>query len=250
MEQIRIIHEPSADKPFLVIYKPKGLPSAPLSEEDTNNALWQCIQKFPSLKNVKGKKDIEYGLLHRIDTPTDGLLLIAETQDFYDFMAEEQKNGRFYKYYSAICEKSFENAVILGGFPKEKVPYSNNMTITSYFRSYGDGGREVRPVTDSSGKAAKKKLGKLKEYKTKVSVITEKNDFVQVECKITEGYRHQVRCHLAWAGLPILGDLLYNSNKKNCPQKDSSALQFSATKIEFEYPKGDLNSYEITFTWT
>lgn len=250
MEQIKIIHEPTAEKPFLVIYKPKGLPSAPLSQDDTNNALWQCIQKFPTLTNVKGKKEIEYGLLHRIDTPTDGLLLIAQTQEFYDFMAEEQKQGRFYKFYSAICEKSFENAVNLGGFPTEKISYSNKMKVSSYFRSYGDGGMEVRPVTESSGKAAKKKLGKLKEYNTDICVISEKDNFVQVECKISEGYRHQVRCHLAWIGLPILGDQLYNSNKKNCPQKDSLDLQFSATKIEFEYPKGDLNSYEITFTWT
>ena len=40
--QIEIIKEPTNDKPFLVIYKPKGLPSAPLTPVDTENALAQA----------------------------------------------------------------------------------------------------------------------------------------------------------------------------------------------------------------
>ena len=33
-------------------------------------------------------------------------------------------------------------------------------------------------------------------------------------CRITEGYRHQVRAHLAYSGYPICGDMLYNPNAK------------------------------------
>lgn len=244
MEKIKIIKEPTEDKPFLVIYKPKGLPSAPLFKEDKNNALAQCIELFPELTNVKGKKDIEFGLLHRIDTPTDGILLIASSQDFYDYLFKEQKEGRFIKFYSALCEKTPYNTEKLEGFPVFNEDSNKNFVAKSYFRSYGLGSKEVRPVTQDSGKAALKKLGKLKEYVTNISIKNVKDNKVLVECKISEGYRHQVRCHLAWAGLPIMGDDLYNWNKKNCPEMDSSELQFSATKIEFEYPKGDLNSYE------
>ena len=44
MNKIEIIKESSPDKPFLIIYKPKGLASAPLSADDNDNALAQAIE--------------------------------------------------------------------------------------------------------------------------------------------------------------------------------------------------------------
>ena len=267
--QIEILKKPTAEKPFLVIYKPKGLASAPLDADSSDNALSQAVELFPELKNVHGKKEIEYGLLHRLDTATDGLMVIAATQDCYDFLSLEQKEGRFIKYYEAECDILPENAKELGGFPPLPLQVQNNLSLrgqkdlslrgtqatkqtislTSFFRPYGEGRKEVRPVTEESCKAALSKLGKQKLYTTSISItkISYDKKTVFVECKITEGYRHQVRCHLAWAGLPVRGDLLYNSNSGI---KKAENLLFSATRISFEYPKGDLNSYVRKDTWT
>lgn len=245
MQKISIIHTPTNEKPFLVINKPKGLPSAPLSADDTNNAVAQAIELFPEIKNVTGKKQIEYGLLHRIDTQTDGLLLIATTQEFYDYMQKEQADGNFFKYYTAKCENLITNGNLI-----TNVSAGSQGTISSYFRPFGPGNKEVRPVTKDSGTAALKKIGSKKIYNTDYKIISSdsKNGECMVECKISQGYRHQVRCHLAWIGLPIVGDIIYN--KKKVPENTQEPMKFSATKIEFEYPRGDLNSYEIALTWT
>lgn len=249
---IEIIHSPTADKPFLVIYKPKGLASAPLSQADFDNALSQAVHLFPELRNVHGKKEIEYGLLHRLDTATDGLMVIAVTQECYDFLCEEQREGRFIKYYQAECNISPDNSKLLGGFPPAEASVqealeNTSFTVSSYFRPFGEGRKEVRPVTEKSGKAALSKLGKQKLYTTQIIInrFDKKAGTAAVECRITEGYRHQVRCHLAWAGLPVIGDSLYNSDKKNAEK-----LLFSATSLSFEYPRGDLNSYDRKDTWT
>ena len=247
---IEIIHAPTVEKPFLVIYKPKGLPSAPLVEGDTENALAQTMEKFPEICDVHGKKEIEYGLLHRLDTATDGLMVIATSQECYDFLMEEQRAGRFIKYYTAQCDIIPDNAERLGGFP----PDTPNLTnVSSFFRPYGEGRKEVRPVTEKSGKAALAKLGKAKLYSTEISIQKQGDNTALATCRITEGYRHQVRCHLAWAGYPVIGDQLYNSNFKNCDsdiKKAENVLMFSASKISFEYPRGDLNSYDRKDTWT
>ena len=95
---IEVLKEPASDKPFLVIYKPKGLASAPLNENDIDNAMSQAAKLFPQIKDVQGKKAIEYGLLHRLDTATDGIMVIAATQECYDFLSQEQREGRFVKY--------------------------------------------------------------------------------------------------------------------------------------------------------
>ena len=256
---IKVIHSPTQEKPFLVIYKPKGLASAPLNADDKNNALSQTIELFPELLSVHGKKEIEYGLLHRLDTATDGLIVIASTQDCYDFLCEEQREGRFVKYYKAECDVISENAKLLGGFPLsdiffQKASLDKTYTLSSYFRPFGEGRKEVRPVTEKSGKAALSKLGKQKLYTTQITInqFDEGCNKATVECRITEGYRHQVRCHLAWAGLPVSGDTLYNSSLRESSEgiKKAENLMFSATKIAFDYPRGDLNSYDRKDTWT
>lgn len=228
MQKITIIEEASSDKPFFVISKPKGLPSAPLSSTDFDNALYQLICSFPQLKNVSGKKDIEYGLLHRLDTETEGLLLVAANQSFYDFMQIEQKEGRFLKTYQAQCEKDLDNSIKLEAFPpREEILLGRENQISSYFRNYGQGLKSVRPVTEKSGKAALKKIGNKKIYTTKIII----NKNLQAKCTISQGYRHQVRCHLAWTGFPIFGDKLYNSSYKN-----DQELKFKATELSFSNP--------------
>ncbi len=255
--KISIIHSPSKEKPFLVIYKPKDFPSAPLFVEDKNNALSEALELYPELRKVHGKKEIEYGLLHRLDTATDGLIVIAGTQECYDFLSQEQREGRFIKYYSANCDILPANAKELGGFPPDlsaDLSAASSITLQSFFRPYGEGRKEVRPVTEKSGKSALSKLGKQKLYTTQIKVLSrnESEASAIVECKITEGYRHQVRCHLAWAGLPVTGDTLYNAKYHfdSDIKKAENVLKFSATKISFEYPRGDLNSYDRKDTWT
>ena len=228
MLNIKIITENKEELPFIVIYKPSGLPSAPLSKDDKNNALSMAMDLYPEIKNVKGKKEIEYGLLHRIDTMTKGLLLIALTQSFYDYMTEEQKEGRFIKYYRAECTKIDE---LLPGFSECPVKYSPSIKeydLSSYFRYYGPGNKEVRPVHEDSNTFALKKIGKKVTYKTHVEIENISGDNVSVLCKISSGFKHQVRSHLCWLGLRIKGDNIYNPGS-------NEDFMFEACGFEFEY---------------
>ena len=104
--KIEFLNTPSKENPFLVISKPSGLPTAPLSAQDTNNALYLAAQTFPEILSVNGKKEIEHGLIHRIDTVTEGLILIATTQNAYENFINQQKSNIFTKYYTAICQKN------------------------------------------------------------------------------------------------------------------------------------------------
>ena len=247
--QIKIIHKPDSLKPFLIIDKPAGLPSAPLNENDTNNAFYQAAKLFPQLLEVQGKKTIEHGLLHRLDTATAGLMIIAATQECYDFLQEEQKGNRIIKTYTAECGC---------GLPRRFAPRNDemgeNMTITSYFRPFGPGRKEVRPVFPEDSEIALKKVEKKVLYTTNINIkkINKEKNTALVECTITNGYRHQVRCHLAWCGLPVIGDIIYNLQAKEDALKNKSTEQmhFCASKIQFEYPEGDLNSYDRKDTWT
>lgn len=243
MRQIKIVHEPTAAEPFVVIDKPAGLPSAPLSADDSENALSQCAACFPAVSAVRGKKEIERGLLHRIDTMTRGLLLVAAAQDWYDSIQKQQEEGLFKKTYAADCRILPDNVQLLKGFP----PLSETMsavryepgdavTVRSYFRNFGEKSREVRPVTADSGRAALKKCVSEKCYETEISVIKKTSSALSVRCMITAGYRHQVRCHLAWLGIPVENDMTYNALCRQTEQQPDCTMRFSAVELSFLHP--------------
>ena len=203
-------------------------------------------------------------MLHRIDTATRGLLLVAESQEFYDHMIAAQEKGLFVKGYKADCDIDADNAAALGGFPPlsaqaQKAAASLScgksssglcgLELSSYFRPFGKGGAQVRPVLPTSNAAALKKLGSKKLYSTKIAAA----DFgleigsraaplglskpsVRAECKIAQGYRHQVRCHLAWLGLPVRGDRLYNrafNTDGSDSAQNAAEMRFAAVSLEF-----------------
>lgn len=240
-----ILHEPTEIEPFVVLKKPASLPSAPLIEGEEGNAFYYAQKLFPSLKNVHGKKECEHGLLHRLDTRTEGLLLIAESQEFYDALILQQEEGLFVKTYRANCKNIPTNTEILQGYPP--LPLTRSDTLSSYFRSFGKSLKEVRPVTEQSGMAALKKIGKKVLYQTEVKLLgTERQ--ATFECSIKKGFRHQVRSHLSWLNYPVIGDELYNAEDKKLYEETGvlKPLNFFAVKIEFINP---LSGENQTFSY-
>ena len=233
-----ILHLPTENEPFLIVNKPKGLPSAPLKKGDSS-ALTLVSNEFPECLEVKGKKEIEGGLVHRIDTDTDGLLLIAVTQEFYNFIQDAQDKGLFIKTYSAICTRLLNNDDdSYPPCPLENIETGTEYKISSYFRHYGPSRKSVRPVTDQSPMIARKKAGK-NLYTTNLMIKDQDRKELHIECRITQGFRHQVRSHLAWLGFPVIGDTLYN------PEKSDMEMQFSATGLSFPLPEGEVFSVGI-----
>lgn len=234
MEKIKILHYPTEQEPFVVVDKPSGLPSAPLSYDDGNNVVHLISRQFPAVLRVNGRKEIEKGLFHRLDTKTSGLLLLCTTQKFYDHLLEMQNQGLFEKAYTAFCNVQNTNDV-LQGFPLkpfEQISFGKEFCVTSFFRKFGENGSAVRPVTICSGKAALRKMGKSKEYSTFITMekCCEK---IFSKCRIHQGFRHQVRCHLSWCGFPVEGDFLYNVNAK-----EGDSFSFFATSLDFPLENG------------
>lgn len=250
MELIEILHEPTDDEPFVVVNKPSALPSAPISKDD-DCALFRVAKVYPQVLEVKGKKEIEGGLIHRIDNDTSGLLLIACSQEFYDGLMEIQNKGEFFKEYTAECI-FLDVLKMMDGYPEKKdfasgklflsenlesfLKYTKKYTVSSYFRPFGLHNSSVRPVTSSCGKAALKKKTS-REYVTEIS-LNHSGDSYIAKCRINLGYRHQVRCHLAWIGFPIKGDRIYNPMAA-----EGQKMEFYATGLEFVNPLNGKKMY-------
>lgn len=227
-KSVKIIYN---DDAIIVAEKPHNLPTAPLSEIDENNALFQIINSYPEIKCVIGKKKIEYGLLHRLDTETHGLIVVAKTQKAFDFLSLEQKEGRFIKNYQALCNKinPLDFSTCPYNFNQNSVPFS----INSYFRYFGEGRKTVRPVSvaEKEQKTFSAKKAEPNLYSTEIINAEKQNKEIWAfSCGLKRGFKHQVRAHLAWLGFPIVGDEKYNPNFKG------ETLELHANSIEFVHP--------------
>jgi 23S rRNA pseudouridine1911/1915/1917 synthase len=165
---VTIIYE---DEDIVVIDKPAGMPSAPLkkrtdagSPEAVRSAVECLCEICPAVRSVSGHNEREYGLVHRIDTDTRGVLLAAKNRKAFDFLMEEQRGGRFEKTYLAFVAESRTRKE---GFPPEPANFFREKTESratifceSGFRAWGRGAKEVRPVPKTSGGYAKRKAGK------------------------------------------------------------------------------------------
>jgi len=218
---------------YLIVKKEAHLPTAPLRPDD-ESLLSIVIKDFPDVACVEGKKNVEKGLIHRIDTETTGLVLVARNQQTYDFFQNEQKNNRIKKYYTAFCDVKNIPVNTQNGFPPFLKKIQPGDEIASFFIFYGKERKEVRPVIESDRPAAlKKSTGK------RYSTFVESIERVQYDTfpmnkiiySLTQGFRHQVRVHSAWAGYPILGDTLYNKHSA-----DDKKMAFFAHGLQFMDP--------------
>ena len=217
---------------FLIIAKGSGLPSAPL-DGGCFSVFESVASKYPAVLSVNGKKEGEGGLIHRIDTETCGLLLIARNDAFFRQIEKCREAGNFVKEYTAY---SLSND---GRLPSPKV-------ITSRFRPFGKKGAAVKPVfEDERSTSADKKKARTRLYSTEIveSAVVSKVSggiqsggiqLVRIVCRINEGFRHQVRSHLAYSGFPIIGDKIYG----RVDSDGASEMLFFASGLSFIKKEG------------
>jgi RluA family pseudouridine synthase len=162
------------DISFLAIDKPSGLRVIPDGYD-------------PSLPTVLTLLQPDWGKLmvvHRLDKDTSGVMLLARHPEAHRLLSKQFAEHRVKKTYLALC---------LG------LPDWDEIQIDFPLRIDGD--RRHRTVYDAvSGKSASTAARLVKKFQT----------FCLVEARPLTGYTHQIRAHLALAGLPLLGDPLYS----------------------------------------
>ena len=225
---------------FSVVFKPPQMHSANLSHNSGGTLLDWYSQIFPPVKNLCGRKEGEGGLLHRLDFETRGLVLFAKNQKSLDHFLQQQAEGNFVKEYNAVCRT---NTAEDSSFPPPPFDHADGFPqtpffIESFFRPYGPGRKQVRPVIDAGRKVKEIAKDKGGFYRTEiVSVLN--NGEVVITAKLRRGFRHQIRCHLAWTGFPVINDSLYNN------RSPGGILGLCASGLIFTDPGGGRRKYHV-----
>ncbi|MES3038229.1 MAG: RluA family pseudouridine synthase [Bdellovibrionota bacterium] len=165
------------------------------------------------------------GLHHRLDVPTSGVLLLVKNRDYNKAIAEGFRDRTIHKTYYCLCR---------GLIPWDEIVVENHLKQTKL-----KNGKTKMTVVNSGGDWAKtefKVLGRstLETESSALPLCT------LVEAKPLTGRMHQIRIHLSSAGFPILGDALYGS-----VIKDIKRLMLHAAVLKFIHPR---TNKEMTIT--
>jgi 23S rRNA pseudouridine1911/1915/1917 synthase len=209
------------DAALIVVEKPAGIHTAPLEAGEKDNLLAGVLAVFPEICSVAGIKPLEHGLLHRLDRDTSGAVVFARTAAAFEALRSQFDAEETRKEYHAVCARAAD------GSPRLPI------TIRSMFAPAGQGRRKVRVVLPEEKN--KRLLGKAGPalYRTEARLESAQGARALVLAVIQKGFRHQIRAHLAFIGLPIFGDRLYGVP---VPEGAEQRMYLHASAIELTHP--------------
>ena len=165
---------------FVVVNKPAGMPVRPKSYDETGTVLNALAAHYPKLQGV-GEGGLKSGVVHRLDTDTSGVLVVATQQDTWENLRKAFSEHRTEKRYLALVE-----GVV------------------------GDGGRLELPLKVTRHAPAKVSVAEDGRLCTLSWKRLEKlRDASLVEVRLETGFLHQIRVMFAHSGHPVLGDKVY-----------------------------------------
>lgn len=154
--------------------------------------------------------------ISRLDRDTSGILLIAKNRYAHHRMSQAHQDMMMQKTYVALIEG--------------KMKRQEGEINAPIGRRENDG---IKREVMEDGQTAI----------TKYKVLKEGEKFSLVELTLVTGRTHQLRCHMAYIGYPLIGDSLYGGNMEymNRQALHSVTLEFfSPRKEEKIYLKAEL----------
>src|SRR5699024_2166708 len=179
---INVLYE---DNHLLIVEKPVNVPVQGDSSKD-EDLLTVLKQYIKEKYNKPG--DVYLGLVHRLDRPVGGAMVVARTSKSASRLSDELRKHQIYRRYLAVTR---------GHLPKE------NGRLTDYLRK--DRSKNVVSLVKQNEKDAKKAV---------LDYVVLKNDDngSLVEVNLQTGRSHQIRVQLANQGAPLYGDQKYGQH--------------------------------------
>ncbi len=183
--------------------------SGELTQPDPSGtpALEQAVAQYLKIEGNK-PGDAFVGVVHRIDKPVSGVVLMAKTSKALVRLNEQLKNREFEKIYWAVVEQKPQRA-------QDTLVHHISRSATMN-----------KSITHS--KPTKDSKEAILQYET---VAVAPNNSALLKIKLLTGRHHQIRAQLAAIGCAIEGDTKYGAKRGN---KNSIALH--SRSLTFLHP--------------
>ena len=149
------------------------------------------------------------GVIHRLDRPVSGVVLLAKTSKALSRMVEKVRTREFEKHYWAVVKNA----------PPQQAGILENWLVKNGERNKSYVFGAARPNA---------KLARL-EYR---EIAVSAGGYHLLDINLHTGRHHQIRCQLANIGCPIKGDLKYGAERSN----PDGSISLHAYSVSFEHP--------------
>lgn len=183
---LSVIHASDA---VLVVDKPAGQPTAPIKPDETGTLANALVGHHPELAGI-GYSAREPGIVHRLDTETSGLVVVARTAAAFEALRAALQEERLHKEYLLVCASE--------GLPDQG-------TIEIPIANHPKDKKRVYPCIhprDVMRYAPRPAL-------TRYAVEKRVGSWALVRAEAPRAIRHQLRAHFAAIEHPLAGDALY-----------------------------------------
>ena len=168
------------DEYLAVVDKPAGVATHPGAGRSVGTLASGILNRWPGVEGVG--EEGRWGIVHRLDKDTSGLLLVALDQTALVRLRAAIKRRLVGREYLALVHGA---------------PPTPTGTIDAPIGR--DKGRPTRMRLDHRGRAAR----------THFRVLWSDGSFSLLQVRLDTGRTHQIRVHLASIGLPVAGDRVY-----------------------------------------
>ena len=181
------------------------------------------LHRFGPLSQVGG--ELRPGIVHRLDKPTSGLMVVAKTDSAHRKLAQQFSRREVKKTYLALVHGWMKQAQ-----GTVSTPISRDLVRRARMTTR-------RSVGSKPGRDA------ITHWKVVERVEGSYGKFSLLEIKIETGRTHQIRVHLSSLGHPVVGDTLYGAPREiagygsTAPEPASLERNFlHAAAIQFLHP--------------
>ena len=214
MTKLDILYE---DNHVIVVFKPAGI----LSQADKSGDVDMLTIIKSYLKEKYNKPGNVYlGLVHRLDRPVGGVMVFAKTSKAASRLSDQVREKIFKKKYLAVVDGRFEQSKGI---------------LEDYL--YKDGRENLSIIVNATFPDAKKAILNYRHCST-LMVLEEGEEVSLMEIELLTGRHHQIRAQMSNAGMPLLGDSKYGSDRSKELSRDIGCknVALCAYKLSFKHP--------------
>ncbi len=218
--KIEIIYE---NDDVIVLNKPAGVLSQNAESSRSPSISDFLVKHCPEIKNV-GEDEMRFGVVHRLDKDTSGVIITAKNNKAFEFLKDQFKNRRTEKVYLALVYGIIK--------PKEG---EINFKI---------GRSKTNPNMQTAIDTKKKENIKSREALTIYKTIKTFEDYSLLEVSLKTGRMHQIRVHLKAISYPIVGDQKYFFKKYKNKSPELNRQFLHAKELGITLPNGKKVSFK------
>lgn len=181
------------DGDFVIVNKPAGWPTHPLRPGERGTLASALVARYPECVAANPEAR-EGGLGQRLDLYTSGAIVAARNAAAFSALREHLQNGRVEKEYLAL---------VVG------IPEAEELEVTLPILPAPGLDKRRRLITATTPEQVYHPDAL--DAQTRFVVLKRGAEYTLLRAEAQTGRRHQVRAHLAYLGLPLVGDTLYGA---------------------------------------